>query len=52
MGIFFGTLMGLCVPVESIIYGEFTTILIDRVATTGTSTPTTILVLFGGGKIL
>ncbi|CAG9799211.1 unnamed protein product [Chironomus riparius] len=35
-----------------ILYGEFTTILVDRKIARGTSTKTNILSIFGGGKIL
>lgn len=35
-----------------ILYGEFTTILVDRKIATGTSTKTNILSIFGGGEIL
>jgi ATP-binding cassette, subfamily B (MDR/TAP), member 1 len=35
-----------------ILYGEFTTILVDREIRIGTSTRTNILRLFGGGRIL
>lgn len=50
--IIFGLLTGLCIPLGTIIYGEFTTLLIDRSVQNGTSTPTVILQLFGGGRIL
>lgn len=35
-----------------ILYGEFTTILVDRELAHGTSTRTNILSIFGGGQIL
>lgn len=35
-----------------ILYGEFTTILVDREIRVGTSTRTNILSVFGGGRIL
>lgn len=44
--------MGLCIPIGIIAYGEFTTLLIDRMAPKGPSTPTNILQLFGGGRIM
>lgn len=39
-------------PFLIIIYGEFTTLLVDRSYGIGTSTPTFILKWFGGGKVL
>lgn len=35
-----------------VVYGEFTTLLVDRTLGYGTSSTTNILPLFGGGKIL
>lgn len=35
-----------------ILYGEFTTILVDREVRQGTSTKTNILKIFGGGRVL
>ncbi|XP_015512051.1 multidrug resistance protein homolog 49 isoform X1 [Neodiprion lecontei] len=51
-GLFMGTLTGLCIPVSTIQYGEFTTLLVDRNMENQTSTPTLILEWFGGGKVL
>lgn len=39
-------------PGMIVVYGEFTTLLVDRTLGYGTSTPTMILHIFGGGKIL
>lgn len=39
-------------PFLILIYGEFTTLLVDRTYGIGTSTPTLVLEWFGGGKIL
>lgn len=50
--VLFGILMGCCVPTATILYGEFTTLLIDRVVQVGQSTPTFMLNWFGGGQIL
>ncbi|KAH0550179.1 multidrug resistance protein homolog 49-like isoform X1 [Cotesia glomerata] len=51
-GLFMGTMTGLCIPVANIQYGEFTTLLVDRNMTNQTSTPTFVMEMFGGGKIL
>ncbi|XP_034836542.1 multidrug resistance protein homolog 49 isoform X2 [Maniola hyperantus] len=51
-GVIFATLSGLFVPVGVIIYGEFTSLLIDRTVMNGTSTPTLTIAWFGGGRIL
>lgn len=39
-------------PWTIIAYGEFTTLLFDRTYGNGTSTPTILLKMFGGGKML
>ena len=39
-------------PYGMILYGEFTTVLVDRTIRTGTSTRTNILSVFGGGRVL
>ncbi|XP_043481652.1 multidrug resistance protein homolog 49-like isoform X1 [Leptopilina heterotoma] len=51
-GLFMGTLTGLCIPISTIQYGEFTTLLVDRNNENETSTETIIMEWFGGGKIL
>ncbi|XP_046818265.1 multidrug resistance protein homolog 49 isoform X1 [Vespa crabro] len=51
-GLIMGTLTGLCIPISTIQYGEFTTLLVDRNMANQTSTPTLILYWFGGGKVL
>ncbi|CAH0719110.1 unnamed protein product, partial [Brenthis ino] len=51
-GVIFASLNGLFVPVGVIIYGEFTSLLIDRTVMNGTSTPTLTIAWFGGGRIL
>ncbi|XP_039747692.1 multidrug resistance protein homolog 49-like isoform X2 [Pararge aegeria] len=51
-GVIFATLSGLFVPVGVIVYGEFTSLLIDRTVMNGTSTPTLTIAWFGGGRIL
>ncbi|XP_076760462.1 multi drug resistance 49 isoform X1 [Xylocopa sonorina] len=51
-GLIMGTLTGLCIPVSTIQYGEFTTLLVDRNMVNQTSTPTLIMKWFGGGKVL
>ncbi|XP_076620069.1 multi drug resistance 49 isoform X1 [Colletes latitarsis] len=51
-GLIMGTLTGLCIPISTIQYGEFTTLLVDRNMENQTSTPTLILKWFGGGLVL
>lgn len=51
-GLVMGTLTGLCIPISTIQYGEFTTLLVDRNMVNQTSTPTLIMAWFGGGKVL
>ncbi|XP_068971412.1 multidrug resistance protein homolog 49 isoform X1 [Bombus flavifrons] len=51
-GLIMGTLTGLCIPISTIQYGEFTTLLVDRNTENQSSTPTLILKWFGGGKVL
>lgn len=46
------TLSSVCLPFGLILYGEFTTLLIDREVNIGTTTKTSLLPLFGGGTIL
>lgn len=54
--IFFGVILAslgsIGVPYSVVIYGEFTSLLIDRTTGIGTSSPTFILNIFGGGKVL
>lgn len=40
------------IPVFLIVFGEFTTLLVDRTLGYGTSSATVVLHIFGGGKIL
>ncbi|CAH2087972.1 unnamed protein product [Euphydryas editha] len=51
-GVIFASINGLFVPVGVIIYGEFTSLLIDRTVMNGTSTQTLTIAWFGGGRIL
>ncbi|XP_043290091.1 multidrug resistance protein homolog 49 isoform X2 [Venturia canescens] len=51
-GLIMGTLTGSCIPVSTIQYGEFTTLLVDRNMENQTSNPTLIMKWFGGGKVL
>ncbi|KPJ05317.1 Multidrug resistance protein-like 49 [Papilio xuthus] len=51
-GVFLATMNGLMVPIGVIIYGEFTSLLIDRTVMIGTSNPTITISIFGGGRIL
>ncbi|XP_063698920.1 multidrug resistance protein homolog 49-like isoform X2 [Culicoides brevitarsis] len=52
VGIIFSVLSALGIPVVIVLYGEYTTILIDRVREAEISTETLILKWFGGGRIL
>lgn len=51
-GLVFGCLLGLCMPLSIIMYGEFSSLLVDRNMENHTSTPTIIMNWFGGGKVL
>lgn len=48
----FTVIKSFAMPMMIIIYGEFTTLLVDRTYREGTSSPTAFLWWFGGGKIL
>ncbi|XP_039305776.1 multidrug resistance protein homolog 49 isoform X2 [Solenopsis invicta] len=52
LGLILGGCVGLGIPCIIIQYGEFSTMLLDRNRKNDTTTPTTILPWFGGGKIL
>ncbi|XP_055537427.1 multidrug resistance protein homolog 49 [Wyeomyia smithii] len=52
VGILLASVASLGLPYGVILYGEFTTLLVDRTIGIGKSTDTSILSLFGGGKIL
>jgi ATP-binding cassette subfamily B (MDR/TAP) protein 1 len=51
-GLLLGIATGCGVPVVIILYGEFTTLLVDRASENITSTPTSVLQVFGGGTVL
>ncbi|XP_037941801.1 multidrug resistance protein homolog 49-like [Teleopsis dalmanni] len=51
-GIIFASLASVCITYSIIIYAEFASLLIDRSVGIGTSSPATILQLFGGGTKL
>ncbi|XP_055326893.1 multidrug resistance protein homolog 65-like [Sitodiplosis mosellana] len=51
-GIFFTLIKACSWPFLIVIYGEFTSLLVDRTYGIGRSTPTLFLKWFGGGKIL
>lgn len=46
------TLAAFCLPFGLILYGEFTTLLVDREVNIGPSTKTFLLHMFGGGTVL
>ena len=52
LGILFASCGSFGLPYGVILYGEFTTILVDRTIGAGTSTETTLLKIFGGGRVL
>ncbi|KYN10498.1 Multidrug resistance protein like protein 49 [Trachymyrmex cornetzi] len=52
LGLILGGFVGLSIPIAIVQYGEFSNMLLDRTRANDTTTPTTILPLFGGGKIL
>ncbi|KAJ9598418.1 hypothetical protein L9F63_010893, partial [Diploptera punctata] len=51
-GLVLGVVTGCGVPIVIILYGEFTTLLVDRAIANITSTPTLVLQIFGGGRVL
>jgi hypothetical protein len=51
-GLLLGVATGCGVPIVIILYGEFTTLLVDRASDNVTSTPTSVLWIFGGGILL
>jgi ATP-binding cassette subfamily B (MDR/TAP) protein 1 len=52
LGLVLSIISGIGLPLIIILYGEFTTLMVDRAKDNITSTPTTILCLFGGGRQL
>ncbi|KFB50603.1 AGAP005639-PA-like protein [Anopheles sinensis] len=52
VGILLASMASLGLPYGVILYGEFTTLLVDRTIGIGKSTDTAILSIFGGGKVL
>jgi ATP-binding cassette subfamily B (MDR/TAP) protein 1 len=52
IGLLLGVATGCGVPIVIILYGEFTTLLVDRASENITSTPTLVLHIFGGGTLL
>lgn len=51
-GLVFGVLSGQGLPLIIILYGEFTTLLVDRNMVNVTSNPTVLLQIFSGGRVL
>ncbi|KAJ4452139.1 hypothetical protein ANN_03657, partial [Periplaneta americana] len=51
-GLLLSIATGCGVPIMIILYGEFTTLLVDRAIENITSTPTSVLRVFGGGSVL
>ncbi|XP_030388573.1 multidrug resistance protein homolog 49 isoform X2 [Scaptodrosophila lebanonensis] len=52
LAVILATIAAVFIPYSVVIYGEFSSLLIDRTGGVGTSSPTFILALFGGGKVL
>uniref|UniRef100_A0A182FDS3 ABC-type xenobiotic transporter n=1 Tax=Anopheles albimanus TaxID=7167 RepID=A0A182FDS3_ANOAL len=52
VGILLASMASLGLPYGVILYGEFTTLLVDRTIGIGKSTDTAILSIFGGGRVL
>ncbi|XP_058456656.1 multidrug resistance protein homolog 49 [Malaya genurostris] len=52
LGVLLASFASLGLPYGVILYGEFTTLLVDRTIGIGKSTDTAILSMFGGGQIL
>lgn len=52
MAILCASIAALGLPYGVILYGEFTTVLVDREIRVGTSTKQNLLSLFGGGRVL
>lgn len=52
VGVLLAALASAGMPYSIVIYGEFSSLLVDRTVGIGTSSSTLILHLFGGGKRL
>jgi hypothetical protein len=52
IGLLLGIATGCGVPIVIILYGKFTTLLVDSASENTTSTSTSILHIFGGGSVL
>ncbi|XP_072756399.1 multidrug resistance protein homolog 49 isoform X2 [Anoplolepis gracilipes] len=52
LGLILAFFVGLCLPIATVQYGEFSTLLVDRNTENHVTTPTVIMPWFGGGKIL
>lgn len=52
LGVIFTFLKSLAMPFIIVVYGEFTTLLVDRTYMEGTSSDTFALHWFGGGQVL
>jgi ATP-binding cassette subfamily B (MDR/TAP) protein 1 len=52
LGLVLSIITGIGLPVILVLYGEFTTMMVDRAKDNITSTPTTLLCIFGGGRQL
>jgi ATP-binding cassette subfamily B (MDR/TAP) protein 1 len=52
LGLVLSIIAGIGLPLILVLYGEFTTMMVDRAKDNITSTPTTLLNIFGGGRQL
>jgi hypothetical protein len=52
LGLVLSIIPGIGLPLIISLYGEFTTLMVDRTKDNITTTPITILSLFGGGRQL
>lgn len=50
--VIFAAASAACMPLIIITYGEFTTLLVDRALTRGEVSSTTLLEVFGGGRVV
>lgn len=50
LGCFSAMLSALMIPIDVILYGEFASLMVDRISQIGTVTPTILMPLFGGGQ--
>lgn len=52
LGSLFIILSALMIPMNIVLYGEFTSLVVDRISGIGTLTQTYLLPIFGGGRVM